>query len=477
MRLLLGLIPFFIVAGFASAQEPIQYRLYFPQLEDHQLHVEATYPADGQEKITIKMARWTAYTFRDYADRILQLRTAHPFTRIQKNRWEIKTNGEKYVKVHYSIQADSIHVQDNFVGPDFALINGQPTFLTLADDQDRPHHVMVTLPDSWKTCITPLKETAAHQYRANDYEELTDSPFILGNPRVHEFQVEGIRHRIVNIQDQGNWDIQQTTADLTRMITEQKKIWGSLPVQEYIFFNILSGRGGGMEHMNAAVMMASPRTSQTRSAYVRWLDLASHEYFHLWNVKRLRPREIKPGEYEMEQYTPSLGIAEGFTTYYSWLTLRRAGVIDDGEFFEALSQLSASLMQSKARKVQTLAEASLNVWSVGSGRSREKSISYYTKGALVAFLLDAHLRKQSDHSRSLDDVMQEMWRKYPFEQGYSLNDFEQVAGVSLHSWFHTTEELDFSEAAELYGLDINASGQISLRTETTARKAWLLSKQ
>ena len=479
IRLLRTLIATFIVAGLAWAHEPIRYQLSFPAAQNHRIHVEATYPTEGKEHITLKMAVWTAYVVRDYANLVSDLQSPLPASMVSKNRWKIPTDGSPTVTIRYEVEANSMHVQDNYVNSHFALINGQPTFLTLADDLIRPHEVKIQLPSSWKQSITAMKQMGENHYIANDYEELVDSPIVAGNPAIYTFEAEGKNHYLVNLPGSDKWDVQQSTRDLSRIITAQKKIWGRLPIHEYRFLNILSNKSGGMEHMESTVMMTSPNATRRRETYIRWLSLASHEYFHLWNVKRLRPREITPGEYEVEHYTPSLGIAEGFTSYYALLTMRRAEVINDREFFEELSRLSESLQSTEGRKVQTLADSSLEAWTKfyrPTQDSHRTTVNYYNKGALVAFLLDARIRKISGGTRSLDHVMREVWEKYPREKGYTFEEFQEIAGVDLKPWFYTTEELDYQEAEALYGLQISSSGRMKLLPETEARRSWLSGK-
>jgi predicted metalloprotease with PDZ domain len=253
--------------------------------------------------------------------------------------------------------------------------------------------------------------------------------------------------------------------DLRKVARSQKEVWDSLPVEHYTFFNILSGKGGGMEHTASTVMMASHDATKRRDTYVRWLNLASHELFHLWNVKRLRPREIAPGEYEEEQYTPSLGIAEGFTTYYAPVTLRRAGVITEDEFREEMRRRVESVQAREGRKIQTLAESSFDTWikfASPSERLKRTTIDYYDHGAVVGMLLDARIRAATNGAKSLDHAMRLALERYPRERGYTLDEFRaaasEVAATDLTDWFlkafHSTNELDYREAERVFGFKL-----------------------
>ncbi|MDX2181624.1 MAG: hypothetical protein SFV18_18665 [Bryobacteraceae bacterium] len=447
------------------AVAPIRYTLRFPDPASHHVEVEAVYPTEGRVSVTLKMAVWTAYVVREYAQHIERLDGPPGTEKIRKNRWRVPSTGAPSVTVRYRLYANSMHVQDNYVDTDFALINGQPTFLTLADGVERPHEVKFELPRAWRTSVAPIPLIAPHTYRARDYEELIDSPIVLGNPVRHAFESDGASIQLINVGEKGAWDGAKSVGDLRKLVRAQREIWGAFPVPEYTFFNILSSKGGGMEHAASTVMMASHDATKRRETYVRWLNLASHELFHLWNVKRLRPREIAPGEYEEEQYTPSLGIAEGFTTYYAAVALRRAGVIGEDEYREELRRQVESVQASEGRKVQTLAESSFDTWIKfyrPSENSARTTISYYAKGAAVGMLLDARIRAATNGAKSLDHVMRLALERYPRERGYTLDEFRavasEVAGTDLTDWFrrafHTTEELDYREAERVFGFKL-----------------------
>lgn len=470
-----------MVAGCVWSQEPVRYAISF-QPNDHYLVVDASYPSAGTATIDLKMAVWTAYVIREYSQQVVQIEASAAdgsvlsIRKTRKNRWQVETKGAPRVSVRYKLFCHSMHVQDNYVDGEFALINGQPTFLTLVRNEGVPHEVSLTMPANWKISISPMARIGDRRYRAVDYEQLVDSPIVAGNPAVYTFTVDGIEHRLVNIPDKGNWDAARVTGDLAKIVAAQRDVWGSLPYRDYTFFNVLSDKGGGMEHSSSTVMMASPNATRLRDGYLRWLSLASHELFHAWNVKRLRPREIAPGEYEEEQYTPSLGIAEGFTSYYGALSMRRAGIYSDGEFFTALSRLTEGLQRSEGRKLQTLAASSFDTWIKfykPNEITPKTTVSYYTKGAVVGYVLDAKIRASSNGERSLDTVMREMLRRYPVERGYTLDEFAEVAGVDLKPWFFTTQEIDYSEADRYFGLSTDADGKVSPKGNNPNRERWL----
>ena len=228
-------------------------------------------------------------------------------------------------------------VRTNWIESRFALLNGAPTFLTLAErGATRPHEVALELPAAWKTSVTSLAPVAgeAHRYRAPTTTSWSTRRSSLGNPTVHRFEVDGKPHVLANEGEAGVFDGERAAADVARIVAEHARFWGGLPYERYAFLNVLSEAGGGLEHKNSTVLMASRWATGTRRAYVNWLTLAAHEHFHAWNVKRLRPVELGPFDYERENPTTSLWIAEGFTDYYEHLLVRRAGLTTDAELID-----------------------------------------------------------------------------------------------------------------------------------------------
>jgi predicted metalloprotease with PDZ domain len=356
-------------------------------------------------------------------------------------------------------------VRTNWVESDFALLNGAPTFITLADLSPRPHEVILNPASGWKRSITalPAMDGGDHRYRAPDYDTLVDSPIVIGNPAVYDFEVDGKKHSLVNVGEAGVFDGARAAKDLETIVKEDRRLWGFLPYDRYVFFNMITESGGGLEHKNSTVLMTNRWSTRTRRAYVAWLELASHEYFHAWNVKRLRPAELGPFDYENENITRSLWIAEGFTDYYADLQVLRAGLQTRDEYLEDLSSTIELLQATPGRLVQSAEMASFDAWIKyyrPDENSNNTTISYYTKGTVIAFLLDAKIRKATNGTKSLDDVMRTAYQKFSGPKGYTPEEFravaEQIAGTSLKVFWDTavesTSELDYTETLDAFGL-------------------------
>jgi len=479
------------VAGSrADAQqlEPIRYVLRIPAPETHYIEVQATYPTSRKPAIELMMPVWTpgSYLVREFARHVEEVRARDPaghalhVGKSRKNRWRVETDGAGAVVLTYRVYAHERQARTNWVEDSFALINGAPTYITLVERVRRPHEVALEFPASWSKSLTSLPGAAdgrPHHYRAPDFDTLVDSPILAGNPAVYEFTVDQVPHALVNFGEAGVWDGARSARDVERIVRAARELWGFLPYQRYLFFNLLTDESDGIEHKGSTVLFTSRWSTRTDSAYHDWLTLVAHEFFHAWNVKRLRPVELGPFDYENEVYTRSLWIAEGLSDYYSWLLPCRAGLASREQTLADISAAIGLLQTTPGRLVQPLEQASYDAWIKQYRRdenSANASVSYYTKGSIVGLLLDARLRRLTKGARGLDDVMRAAYRRFS-GRGYTPADFRAVAnevgGADLGDFFHrtleTTGELDYTEMLDWYGL------RFSPPAPDAREKAWL----
>ncbi len=358
----------------ARFHPPVRYTVRFRDARNHYVSVEASLPAEGQAEVEIFLPVWTpgSYLVREYSRNLEGVSVADPagkplrFSKSRKNRWRVETGGAPEIRFSYRVYCREMSVRTNWVEDSFALLNGAPTFVTLPECLARPHELRLELPPEWKRAITGLPEAPdgeAHHYLAEDYDTLVDSPILCGNPLVHEFQVDGIPHFLANEGEHGVWDSADARpTDAKKLVRRHRELWGSLPYKKYVFLNLLTEASGGLEHRNSACLMTSRWATRTRKGYLGWLNLVSHEFFHVWNIKRLRPVELGPFDYENENYTRNLWIAEGITEYYGPLTACRAGLSTTEEYLAALSDLIQSLQSTPGRLVQSAEQASWDAW-------------------------------------------------------------------------------------------------------------------
>jgi predicted metalloprotease with PDZ domain len=451
----------------AEMPDAISYTLRFPAPETHYVEVEAHFPTGGQPEIELMMPVWTpgSYVVREFSRNVEALTaTPHAIRKTAKNRWRVETGGEPRVTVRYRVYSHEMSVRTNFVDASFALLNGASTFLTPVGLGQRPHEVEIVPPPGWRQVITPLPTASGpHTFRAADYDTLVDSPIYAGNAEVREIEVAGKKHLLVSEGGEGAWNGAKAAAGLEKLIAEEIAFWGFAPYSRYVFFNLLTEEGGGLEHKDSTVLMSGRFRARTRDGLIDWLGLAGHEMFHAWNVKRLRPVELDHFDYEHEVYTESLWVAEGLTSYYDDLLIARAGLMRRDDYFKRLSKQIDGLETSPGRLVQPLSAASFDAWIKYYRRDENfanSGVSYYTKGAVVGFLLDAEIRRATGGTKSLDDAMRLAYQRYSGERGYTPAELrktlEEVAGTDLTPFWtaavDSAGDLDYQRALDWFGL-------------------------
>jgi len=489
---LLGPLPVVAQVTQAAGPEPVVYTIRVPSPEAQIATIEASLPTDGRSAVEVMMPIWSPgfYRIEDYAGQVRSLIAGGPHggalevERTRANRWRIATAGASRVVLSYELICGSRSVTTNWVSPELGVLNGPATFITLADASERPHEVRLELPPEWPgaaTGLAPAPDGEPYHYRADDYDTLVDAPIVAGDLSTHEFAVDGVPHYLVDLGAPDAWDGARAARDLERIVEQTLPLWGTLPYERYVFLNVFRRGGGGLEHANSTLLTANAERLTTEPGYRRWLSFVAHEYFHAFNVKRLRPVELGPFDYEAGPRTTSLWQAEGVTSYYAELLLARAGLNGTGDLLAALSATIRRLQSSPGRLLETLEGSSLNVWTnsmsgVGAG---ESTVSYYDKGMVVGFLLDARIRHATGGRKSLDDVMRLAYARYGGARGFTPDEFrataEEVAGVDLRDWFRralaTTEELDYVEALDWYGLLFAPDGGWTLEIREDATEA------
>ncbi len=471
-------------AEAADEFEPIVFTVSFPAPGTHLAEVHAAIPTDRRDTIDLMMPVWTPgyYRVENYAGQVRDFLARTPdgaaleVSQPKTNRWRIKTGGAPMIDVSYRLSCEGRSVTRNWVGTNLAVLNGAASFITLAGQTRRPLEVRLELPTAWDrsmTALAPMADGLANHYRAADYDTLVDSPIVAGKLSVHEFSVAGSAHYLVDageIPDQ--WNGRRAAEDLEKIVREHYRFWGTLPFRRYVFLNVFRQGGGGLEHKDSTLLTSSPGATGPSPS---WIAFVCHEYFHAFNVKRLRPAELESFDYENPPRSGSLWVSEGLTTYYGELLPVRAGLDSPERFLGWLSSQIGRLQTQPGRLAQTLEQASLDVWSTPtSGLARNapaNTVSYYVKGPIVGFLFDARIQRATSGKKSLDDVMRLAYQRYSGEQGFTPEQFrqtaEQTAGADLKDWFRhaisSTSELDYTEALDWYGLKFAATNEPSAK--------------
>ena len=423
----------------------------------HYIDVEyrLTLPAD-QPDVTFQLPAWRPgrYELQHFAKNIQRFGVFDgqanplPFRKLTKDRWLVQTDGITEVVVRYKYYSNVVNAGSSFVTNDpltgpMLYVNFVNLCLYAEGHIDDECTVELAIPDDWLIACG-LPQTGPKALRASDFYELVDSPLI-ASPDLQRIQydVQGVSF---NVWVQGNLvpDRDRVIRDFSRFSAVQLALYGEFPEQDYHFLTIILSTPyyHGVEHRNSTVLVLGPN-DEGEGLYQDWLGVSSHELFHAWNIIRIRPTELLPYDFTRENYFATCFVAEGVTTYYGDLMLRRAGVFDDAGYLKELHVLLKRHFEVSGRAVQSLTESSRDLWLDGYERGvPDRKVSVYHKGAIVALMLDLHLRRKTGHNRSLDDVMRLMWQRFgkPFV-GYTLADYyditEEVAGESL-DWYYET---------------------------------------
>ena len=478
----LWLVSACLISFPAWSQSPVAiHSISFPERQNQYVHVTLTLPVTDAV-VELAMPNWTpgSYVIRDYVAHLERFAVTGaggeklPFTKVEKNRWQIETRGSDRVVVDYDIWAGELHVSSSWVESDFALLNGAGVFLYSQQSLEWPQRVEVNLPDSWRQAHAALPTVGAgQQFVAANYDELVDSPIVAGNMVAERFEVDGQGYQLITVGQTEFWDSEKAVADLSRLIREQQDFWQVNPFdRDFLFFNFLLKYKGGLEHDHSTVMMSDRWTMRNRSDTIKWLALASHEFFHSWNVRRMRPEALADYDYDKEDYSRELWLAEGFTSYYDNLMLFRAGLVNIHEYLDMLATEFRNYETVPGREIGTAEAASFDSWIkhyVPDANSVNSTVSYYRRGSLVGFVTDAMIRRETKDKASLDTVMREMYRLYgpdsPGAGTYPPGAFEavveSVAGSGVRAqverMVQTRTDPDIADALDAYGLKLDRS--------------------
>ncbi len=454
----------------------LHYTVAMPQPTNHYFEVTADIPAGIGETIDLVMPVWTpgSYMVREYSRHIQGLTVQDalgesiPCHKISKNHWQIDNPTGDRITVHYRLYANDLTVRTNHLDRTHGYFNGAATFFYIPGRMQEPIEVTIDLPSPSWTIATALPEIRENCFRAKDFDTLVDSPFEIGLHTTLDFEVLGKPHQFV-IWGKGNLDPQALIDDTRRIIETEATLFGGLPYDRYLFILHLSNGYGGLEHKDSTTLLFSRNGFKKRDSYENFLTLVAHEFFHLWNVKRIRPKALEVFDYEQENYTPSLWFSEGATSFYDNVIPLRSGLYDAKTYLKNFSKSITRYLTTIGRKVQPLSHSSFDAWIKlyrPDANSSNSQMSYYLKGEMVVFLLDLSIRKRHDNGRSMDDVMRSLWETFgKAEIGFTPADLNAtiaaIAGFDLTEFFahylDGLEELPFQAMLVDFGLRLESN--------------------
>jgi predicted metalloprotease with PDZ domain len=470
-----------ILPGPAARALDVAFTVAMPKPWTHMLDVEMRVTGATGKTADLVMPVWTpgSYVVREYARNVQDFTAvgadggALRWRKTSKNVWQVETGGATAFTARYRVYANELKVQLLEVTDDHAFWNNGGVLLHVANALKSPATLTVRAPEGWKaaTGLAPVPGKP-NTFRAEDFDELYDCPVEVGKHDETTFAVRGVPHRVVFYGKPGAMPLERIRDDIKRIVEAEVALMGDIPYRDYTFIvHVRRGAGGGLEHRNSCVLGAT--VDDFRDDYFGFLSLAAHEFFHLWNVKRIRPDGLGPFDYSHENHTRLLWVAEGITSYYEPIFLRRAGFLPPEGMLAYLSSLVRAVETTPGRRVMSLEDASFDAW-IKFYRKDENAansqVSYYDKGAVVALLLDLTIRGRSGGKKSLDDVLRTLYAEFG-KQGRNVTpeDFQKVcetaAGDSLEPFFakyvRGTEELDYDAALKTVGLRLDRGGSES----------------
>ncbi len=468
----------------AAARAGVHYDVLAAHLQAHLFQVTLTI-AQPQAQQTVSLPVWIpgSYLVREFAKNLQNLRARQgkrevSLQQTDKHTWVADCHGKAPLVLTYEVCAYDNSVRTAWLDASRGFFNGTSLCLRVHGQEQQPHTLEVSAPaaPTWSlaTGLAALKvdKKGFGLYAAAHYDELVDCPVEMGDFWVGKFTACGVPHRFVVAGAAPSFDGQRLLADTQKICETAIRFWhgqGKAPFSSYLFMlNAVNDGYGGLEHRNSTALICGrrdlPRQGEARQTegYTTLLGLISHEYFHTWNVKRLRPAEFAGYDYDRENYTQLLWFFEGFTSYYDDLLLRRAGLIDDATYLKLITKTINQVLQTPGRQVQTVAQASFDAW-VKYYRQDENTpnatVSYYTKGSLVALCLDLHLRQHG--KATLDDVMRGLWSRSkagPMSEADLLAVLEALTGRSyaaeVAQWVHSTDELPLAALLAAHGVSL-----------------------
>lgn len=416
----------------------IKYTISFHNPSTHYCEITVTAPTNGKNILEFGLPVWTpgSYKLREYSRHIDKVRAEDGngkglhCEKVNKNSWKVATTESEDVVISYRAYCNDLTVRSSEINSDHAFLIGTNIFMFVRGMLDAECELKINPHKDWKKISTGLTKVSNNLYSAVDYDTFVDCPIEIGNQKILEFEVDGKKHYI-SIYGRGNYDPDKLVTDFKKIVEIESKMFSGLPYEHFTFLLIFAEGGGGLEHLNSFSAMYPAWVFDDEQKYKKFLGLIAHELFHVWNVKRVRPIELGPFDYDREVYTKMHWVTEGWTSFFDNLILRRSEILDDKGYFEFVAEEMNEVMSSQGRFHQSLEQSSFDNWIKFYERhanTRNDQISYYKKGSLIAMMLDIEIITGSNNEKSLDDVLRTLFEDYNNDtsKGYTPERVKQL---------------------------------------------------
>lgn len=472
----------------------LTYHIVPENLAEHVFNVKLSIPASRHNVIHLSLPAWIpgSYMIRDFSKNIHSIEAVSPnkkkssIRQLDKQTWQVE-NAALGLELTYQVYAFDLSVRGAYLFDEYAFFNGTSTFLEVkefTENSSLPILVNIVnnqLANGWQLCTSLTKQTvkelagnATHSFICEDYQELIDHPVLMGVVQKHTFEVCGVRFHFV-LSGNNETDVERICNDLKPLCKHHLDLFGGIPEKDYWFITLLCEDGfGGLEHRASTALMFPRFDLPMRceelvitEQYQQFLSLCSHEFFHAWNVKRIKPELMIAPDLRAEQYMEQLWIYEGFTSLYDDLSLARTKIISAQRYAEILGENVTRLNRAQGRHKQTITQSSFDAWTKfykQDAGSHNHIVSYYTKGAIIALALDISLRQLSGNRFSIDNVMQLLWSNYGVNNIGTPNDVIQTLckthfnidiSLFLDIAIYTSMDLPLDTLVQTIGLKLN----------------------
>lgn len=453
----------------------LQYVLDLENSQTHFVKISLNIEEFNEDNLLVTMPAWApgSYEIYDFARFVRNLKATSGGKEVEihkkdKSTWKIITKELHSLQISYEYYANVLDVHTSHVDSTHAYLNGINLFMYIEGYKDQSVELLINPHGDWQVS-TGLDKLSDNRFRAINYDILADCPIEIGTHRSLHFSVEGKDHEIV-LYGTGNENEDRIVEDVRKIVEGFLNIFGKLPYRRYVFiYHLITGEGdvmGGLEHLNSTTIDVDRFVFEPESNYRKFLSVTAHEFFHLWNVKRIRPVELGPFNYKEENYTTMLWMAEGVTNYYASLILQRTGLIDRKEYLKHLAEQMRIHDFSPGSRITSASESSFDTWTKlykPTPNNINSYISYYLKGELLGFMLNSRIIEATDGSKSLDDVYRNLMDKYNKDgKGYTERDIQacikDVTGQDFNDFFDTyvrnPGHIDFSSEVKRIGLQL-----------------------
>ncbi|NVJ51176.1 MAG: M61 family metallopeptidase [Gammaproteobacteria bacterium] len=453
-----------------DASQEVVYRVEIEQPQHHLARIEVAFPAHSEQSLTVSLPVWRTgrYEVLDLSNgmRSFSAKDAKgvelSWQRQDKATWIVQSNG-KPVTVSYLIYANEIGNRTRHIDDTHAYLDATATFVYSPSLRDLPVRVKLDVPRKWRS-RSGMNSPRKHTFIAANYDILVDSPIETGIHSFHEFSVAERDYELL-FWGRGNYDEQAIKTDLAKLDREVEKIWRRFPYSRYVYMiHATSGPRGATEHINSTVIQRQRDKFGAREDYIEFLTTAAHELVHTWNVKAYRPAALVPYRYQAESYTPLLWVAEGSTSYFDTLLVRRAGISTQAEFHKDLAKSIERLLNRPGTEVQSVAEASFYSWIESTNDfTINHGVNIYAKGSMVSWLLDYKIREATDNERSYEDVHRLLFERFnAVDKGFTDADLtaivNEVTGQDFSDFWRDyvwgVKPLPINDMLSFYGLQV-----------------------